>query len=568
MSPDKKTTRAAPSHRNKPTQNSISMLKEGRPKHTDNPVITEAPRSSYAFVNSFEEQASIKDSNEQADLEDSEDGIMLEHHDGHVAPVGQMHQTSDVKILDRAAAPSHNSVSTFKKKRSKNKNKRAAIATPESSYIFEESSESQADGNDGYVGTVRQRRQTSNVKTPGRAAAPSHNPISTSTEERSKNTEKKSKNTEKISKTTEKRSKSTYKTAIIACPESSYVFDDSSETENSSKNTEKKSRNTKKRSKNTNETATIVAPESSYASGDSFEGQADIRDSEDEITFLHHDDHVRTVRQKHQTSDTEILDRAAAPSHRNKPPPDSIPRLAESASLTERRSKNTSKMAIIAAPESSYASGDLSEGQADIKDSENEITRDDGHVATVRQRNQTSNAKILVRAAAQDKHVRPGKGAILQVQEKSFRSHVENDGSKLIKIILTLPRTLYPLWKWLLIYVGWLAITYLVASIYRSTTVALAPICDIKFIGSQLPFCIVLPGGQPVNASKIATSQDRLTTVIDRVGQSFDLARDMVGREFAIRDLRIRVAASNLSRKKELTQELESLILYTKPTAK
>lgn len=78
----------------------------------------------------------------------------------------------------------------------------------------------------------------------------------------------------------------------------------------------------------------------------------------------------------------------------------------------------------------------------------------------------------------------------------------------------------------------------------------------------------VEPNGRPINASKVATCQEELIVVMDRVGHNFDLARDMVGHEFAVRDLRIRVAASNLSRRQELTRELESLIRYTKQTAK
>jgi hypothetical protein len=46
------------------------------------------------------------------------------------------------------------------------------------------------------------------------------------------------------------------------------------------------------------------------------------------------------------------------------------------------------------------------------------------------------------------------------------------------------------------------------------------------------------------------------------------MARDMVGHEFSLRDLKIRVASSNLSRKDELSRELESLIRQTKKTAK
>lgn len=42
-----------------------------------------------------------------------------------------------------------------------------------------------------------------------------------------------------------------------------------------------------------------------------------------------------------------------------------------------------------------------------------------------------------------------------------------------------------------------------------------------------------------------STSQEVLTVVIDRDKQNFDPARDMTDHEYAVRDLRLRVAASN-----------------------
>ena len=93
--------------------------------------------------------------------------------------------------------------------------------------------------------------------------------------------------------------------------------------------------------------------------------------------------------------------------------------------------------------------------------------------------------------------------------------------------------------------------------------------CSVPII-SQLPFCTEPPNmeDRALNVSRVATTQDELAVVLDRVGENFDLARDMVDNEFAVRDLRIRVTASELSRRKELTQEMDSFIRYTKQTAK
>lgn len=245
---------------------------------------------------------------------------------------------------------------------------------------------------------------------------------------------------------------------------------------------------------------------------------------------------------------------------------DPIPKLKERKRYTHR--KDTTET-----PEPSHISGDLSDEQDGIEGSENEsITgRHDGNVKTVRQRHRTSETKIPDQADAEDNHPMSGKRAFWQTQEGPFLSVIVNDGWILIKTALRLPMLLYPFWKWLLLtYVVWMAIMYLVTLVGCSATAALAPMCSTWFIGPKIPFCSVSsePKDRPINVLKVATSQDVLTVVMDRVGQNFDLARDMVGHEFAVRDLRIRVAASNLSCKKELTRELESLIRYTKHMAK
>ena len=140
-----------------------------------------------------------------------------------------------------------------------------------------------------------------------------------------------------------------------------------------------------------------------------------------------------------------------------------------------------------------------------------------------------------------------------------------------LKGCIRFSRVSYPLWKWIvLIYLTVLVLSYLFAYAYHLMASALSPICSIWIIGSQLPICSWDSRAtmEPLNVSKVATSQEGLTVVMDRVGENFDLARDMTGHEFAIRDLRIRVAASRLPHGRELAQELDSLIRHTKKTAK
>ena len=224
-------------------------------------------------------------------------------------------------------------------------------------------------------------------------------------------------------------------------------------------------------------------------------------------------------------------------------------------------------------PKLSQNSENSSEDEDGLQSSEDETTFQpyDDDVRTIRRRHRTSNTSTLDRAAGgNDQSIHDDKTR-RRAQEGSLPIDMAYDGWKLAKLFSGLPRLLYPIWKWILLaYLLWLAVTYLFAFLYRFATDALAPICSIPIVGSRIPFCALPsePKDRDLDISKVATSQDGLGVVMDRVGQNFDLAREMVGHEFAVRDLRIRVAASNLARKKELTQELESLIRYTKQTAK
>ena len=148
-------------------------------------------------------------------------------------------------------------------------------------------------------------------------------------------------------------------------------------------------------------------------------------------------------------------------------------------------------------------------------------------------------------------------------------STVAIDGWRLIKAMLRLLRVFYPVWKWVILcYILWLAVSYLLVTLYKlALSSAITTLCPIPFAGSYIPFCAE-PRDRSIDASRVATSQEGLVVVMEQVGQSFDLARDIVGHEFAVRDLRLRVTASNLQRKQELTRELESLIRYTRHAAK
>ncbi len=151
----------------------------------------------------------------------------------------------------------------------------------------------------------------------------------------------------------------------------------------------------------------------------------------------------------------------------------------------------------------------------------------------------------------------------------SLHSDIAKDGWKLTKGALRLLRALYPIWRWLLLgYIVWLIISYLVVFLYNLAISSLSTtLCPIPIIGPAIPLCAPAVN-HTIDVFKVATSQEDLSLVMDRVGRGFDLARDMVGNEFAVRDLKIRVAASNLPRKLELVRELESLIRHTKQAAK
>jgi hypothetical protein len=188
---------------------------------------------------------------------------------------------------------------------------------------------------------------------------------------------------------------------------------------------------------------------------------------------------------------------------------------------------------------------------------------------TVRQRAPKSRSHASESTKTHTRSLRSNKRQTLE--SESLPESIANDAWDMFKTILRLVSTSYPIWKWVLLaYIAWLAVSYPVIALYGSVTGHLQSICALPIIGSRLEICKLynIPNEKPFDVSKVTNSQNELTLVGGQVGQSYEIARGMVGHEFAIRDLKIRVAGSALPRAPELVKELEALSRYTKQTAK
>ena len=92
------------------------------------------------------------------------------------------------------------------------------------------------------------------------------------------------------------------------------------------------------------------------------------------------------------------------------------------------------------------------------------------------------------------------------------------------------------------------------------------PICHIPIVSNAIPFCAAAP--PPLDLARVTASQNQLEEVMQPAGQNRDLAREMIGHEYAVRDLKTRVAASDLRRKRELEEQFSLLIRRTKDAAR
>lgn len=184
-------------------------------------------------------------------------------------------------------------------------------------------------------------------------------------------------------------------------------------------------------------------------------------------------------------------------------------------------------------------------------------------------RHRVPNTKISDRSTVQEISK-----DIEQPQEGSLLLDIANDIWGLIqtmdKTAPKLVRLFYSAAKCFLVgsVIG-LVITYLLIPIPLFATTKMAQICSNEWVGVNVPFCESFgPSERLVNVSRVAASQEVFVTVMDQVGQNFEIARKMAGHELAVRDLRVRVRMSNLPHKEEITRELDSLIQYTTQTSK
>lgn len=147
-----------------------------------------------------------------------------------------------------------------------------------------------------------------------------------------------------------------------------------------------------------------------------------------------------------------------------------------------------------------------------------------------------------------------------------------NDALRLALALLHLPLLMFPLWRWAVAaYLAWWSFSSSAPYTYhRGREVLSAKVCPLPFVGARLELCRAaspLETGA-VNLTKIASSRQQLVVVMDRVSHNPHLAGKMIRQQFAVRDLQVRVGASDLTRKEDMTAALELLIKYTKEIAR
>ena len=124
--------------------------------------------------------------------------------------------------------------------------------------------------------------------------------------------------------------------------------------------------------------------------------------------------------------------------------------------------------------------------------------------------------------------------------------------------------------RWLFyFYVIWMLVSWTAVFLAVKTGQALEPICRTPIIGERIPFCAGSAETElKTDVTSIALPQQELSDVMSSVGQNFQLARGMISHEYAVRDLKIRVGASDLRRKQELAEQLAMLIDRTDEASK
>lgn len=294
-----------------------------------------------------------------------------------------------------------------------------------------------------------------------------------------------------------------------------------------------------RRKKNENKKKTTKDYNIKQASSETTKYQDDIEDTEKKSVIRRHDGGVTTVHRRRRASSSSDSDRLVAQEN-------------------------------IMILEQLYS--ELTKYQNDIENAKikSAIRRHDDGVTTVHRRRRASSSNSDG-SAAQKNII-----ALEQSREKSLLIDIANDlWGWIHTMIKTGPkslRSLYPAIKWVLVsYFVLLSITYLLVSMHGFAKAKMDPICSNRWVGPlvPVPFCESFDlSGRSINVAKIATSQEELAVVMKHGKQNFDIAKDMVTYGFALRDLNIRMEASNLSHTREIIRELKSLNLHLRHTAR
>lgn len=203
--------------------------------------------------------------------------------------------------------------------------------------------------------------------------------------------------------------------------------------------------------------------------------------------------------------------------------------------------------------DSDNAHSDVNSGSdATVSQNQDDRRRSGRTSATLKQRNQK----------VQRQKARP----IRDADSPNWSGWFQDIGHDLMRVLRIFWRL-----RWLFYaYVIWMLLSWTAVFLVEKTGQALEPICRTPIIGEKIPFCAgsIETELKTPDVTNIALPQQELSDVMSSVGQNFQLARGMISHEYAVRDLKIRVGASDLRRKHELTEQLAMLIDRTDEASK
>lgn len=152
------------------------------------------------------------------------------------------------------------------------------------------------------------------------------------------------------------------------------------------------------------------------------------------------------------------------------------------------------------------------------------------------------------------------------------KSNKESLCSAMLSDIASIPKATYWLWKWLIVlYVLWIALIFLDIWLHVGVTEAFQSICSTRIGRRACPSFLQIVPQQPTTLSKITAAQNETYTEVERIISDIvfqrNLPSEILNREYALRDLAIRVKHSGLENKWEISTELDQLTDLTASTS-